>query len=140
MIKVRRFSKTDLLNIDIQSEQKHELNFGSFFPESTFTIIDENSEVMAVVGHIEYYAGRAAAFAYVSQKAGKNIVAIVRLLRRMIETGMRKYRYERLEMSVLSGFGPGERMAKMLGFAFEGVMKKYFKGKDYKLFAKVEGE
>ena len=44
---------------------------------------------------------------------------------------------ERIEMQVLDGFEHGERFAKMLGFECEGVMRKYYKGRNYKLFARI---
>ncbi len=44
----------------------------------------------------------------------------------------------RIQAVVLDGFTAGERLAEILGFQCEGVMKKYGKnGEDFKLFALV---
>lgn len=58
-------------------------------------------------------------------------------LKRLIEDGLKKTGIDRLEMEVMSGFKHGERFAEMLGFECEGVMRKYYKGKDYKLYARI---
>lgn len=138
MLKVRQFSKNDWQRFEIQPAQLHEINFCQAIPSSAISLVDDNGEIMAVLGDCEVYKGRGVAIAFISANAGRHMTTIVRLIKRMIDVGMAKFGYERLEMSVLNGFLPGERMAEMLGFECEGLMRKYFKGKDYKLYAKTK--
>ena len=65
------------------------------------------------------------------------MLKMVKQFRKMLDDGMKRTGLERIEMQVLDGFEHGERFAKMLGFECEGVMRKYYKGRNYKLFARV---
>lgn len=134
---IRGFSKDDLLRIKVQPEQQHEMNFAGLPSQSSFTF-EQDGKVLGVFGFAEMYRGRGAVFAFVSAEAGRYMTAVVRALKRIIDSGMPYYGFERLEMSVLDGFFQGERMAEMLGFEYEGMMRKYFKGRNYKLFARVK--
>ena len=134
---VRKFSKDDLLKINVQDIQKDELNFSAVFPETSF-VLEADGEILGIFGVVDLYKGRGAVFAFVSRDAGKHMTAVVRFLHRVIESGMSKSGYERLETSVVEGFPAGDRLVRMLGFDYDGLMRKYFKGKNYNLFARVK--
>lgn len=136
-MKIRKFSKDDLIKLNVQEQQKHELNLSVQPPETSFSI-ERDGMVLGVFGFVEMYPGRAAVFAFVSKDAGRYMTAIVRALRRTIEWGAPTFGFERLEMSVIENFPAGDRMARLLGFEYEGMMRKYYKGRNYKLFARVK--
>lgn len=135
---IRRFEKDDLDKLAIQDEQKHELDNGAFFrAENCFSFVKDD-EVLGVFGFFEIYKGRAVVFSFISANAGKHLFSVAKGLKKLIEDGMKRTGTERLEMEVMASFEHGERFAKLLGFECEGVMRKYYKGLDYKLFARVK--
>lgn len=134
---IRDFAKDDLQRLNIQPQQKHEINLAAQPPQTCFTF-EQDGIVLGVFGFVEMYRGRGAVFAFVSKDAGRYMTAVVKALRQIIEGGMPTFGFERLEMSVVENFPAGDRMARMLGFEYEGTMKKYFKGRNYKLFARVK--
>lgn len=136
-MKIRRFEKEDLSRLEMQEVQKHEA-LGLEYPKDKSFTIEDDGVVLGVFGVTEIYKGRAVVFSFISQKAGKGMLGMIKTLRKMIDDGMEKTGVERLEMSVLEGFEHGDRFAIMLGFEFEGVMRKYYKGKNYKLYARVK--
>lgn len=138
-MKIRKYSKNDLLLLKVQPQQKIELNFTAAMPETCFTV-EDGDEIIGVFGVVEMYKGRGNVFAFISQNSGKKMVSLVRLLKKIISKGMERAGYERLEMSVLQGFNAADRLAVMLGFEYEGLMRNYFKGKNYKLYAKIREE
>ncbi len=137
-MEIIKFDKTHLDKVYIQEEQKHELENGAFFrAEHSFTIVDEGN-VVGVFGFFEIYKGRVVVFSFISAKAGKHLFSLAKLLRKIIDDGMQKTDIDRVEMEVVKGFDHGERFAKLLGFECEGVLKKYYKGMDYKIFARIK--
>lgn len=134
---IRRFVMSDIDKLNIQDEQQHELENSAFMKtEHCFTFIKDN-QIIGVFGVFEVYKGRAIVFSFISKSAGKCLFSVLKSLKRLIEDGLKKTGTDRLEMEVMSGFKHGERFAEMLGFECEGVMRKYYKGKDYKLYARI---
>ena len=136
-MKIRKFEKDDLSRLEMQEVQKHEA-IGLEYPKDKSFTIEDDGVVLGVFGVMEIYKGRAVVFSFISKRAGKGMLGLIKTLRKMIDDGMEKTGVERLEMSVLEGFEHGDRFATMLGFEFEGVMRKYYKGRNYKLYARVK--
>lgn len=134
---IRKFKPDDILKIKLQKEQEHEFNINAEFPETTFTI-ETGKKILGVFGVVEIYAGRGEIFSFISADAGKSMIKIVRSLQKIISQAFVKTGFERLEMSVLEGFDNGDRLAGLLGFEYEGLMRKYYKGKNYKLYARIK--
>lgn len=134
---IRRFEKDDLDKLAIQDEQKHEFSKMEYPKETSFTLVN-GGEIVGVFGISEVFHGRAMVFSFISKDAGSYMLKMVKYLRWLIDNGMKKTGAVRLEMTVLASFEHGERFAKLLGFECEGVMRKYYKGLDYKLFARVK--
>jgi hypothetical protein len=136
-MEIKRFKLSDIDELEIQPEQKHELENSAFMKiEDCFTLVKDD-EVVGIFGFCEMYKGRVVVFAFISKKASKHMFSLVKKLKLLIEDGMNKTQADRVEMEVLDGFKHGERFAEMLGFECEGVMRKYYKGRDYKLYARV---
>ena len=134
---IRRYKDGDIQKIDLQDEQKHE-TIGAKYPEETSFTLEDNGEVLGCFAFLQLYEKRGVVCSFISRNAGRAMLKMVKQFRKMLDDGMERIGIERVEMQVLSGFEHGERFAQMLGFECEGVMRKYYKGKDYKLFARVK--
>lgn len=134
---IRGFEKSDLDKLVIQEEQKHELENSAFMKIDNCFTLEKDGDVLGIFGFYEIYKGRVIVFAFISKKASRHMFALVKKLKRIIEDGIEKTKADRLEMEVVSGFKHGERFAEMLGFDCEGVMRKYYKGRDYKLYSRI---
>lgn len=80
----------------------------------SFAAVD-GDEVLGVGGVLEYWDGRAAAWAILSGNCGRQFVKIHRAVLAFLT--LKKYR--RLEATADVGFGPGHRWLEMLGFTLE---------------------
>lgn len=132
---IRKFEKTDLERIVIQREQE-----GEFVPEAipdSAETFETDGVIVAIVWYVEITPKRFALFSVINAGAGRKMLPFVKAMRRLIEQRSRELSAERLEMTVLNGFKAGERLARLLGFEYEGTMRKVFNGKDYQLFARI---
>jgi len=136
MLEMRAFKHGDLDNMAIQKEQIHEIESACQRQDISFTLADDE-KVIGVFSVLKVYSGRGVVSSFISKDAGSYMLEMIRLLRKLIAEGMYKCKIDRLEMSVLKGFEHGDRFAKMLGFEYEGTMRNYYKGKDYKLYARI---
>jgi hypothetical protein len=136
-MKLRRYKDGDIQKIDLQDEQKHEI-ISAKYPENTSFTIEDNGEVLGCFAFLEVCEKRGVVCSFISRNAGRAMLKMVKQFRKLLDDGMEKTGMERIELQVLDGFEHGERFAKMLGFECEGVMRKYYKGRDYKLFARVK--
>lgn len=135
-MKIRRFEKKDLQGFELQNEQKEEFSPDLLCGDHLFTL-EADGVVVCIFGYCQIYKGRIAAFSFISRKTGKIMPGLVKKLKMIIEKGMAATGNERIEISVLENFAAGSRMARLLGFEYEGLMLKYYKGKNYKLFARI---
>lgn len=99
-----------------------------------YTIID-GKDILLCAGLAELWATRAQAWSLISRHAtGRKFYFI----HRAVEKFLNEQPYLRVEMTVDSDFVNGHRWARLLGFEFEGHMKKYTpNGKDCDLYARV---
>ena len=136
-MQIRRYKDGDIEKIDLQDEQKHEVA-GVKYPEATSFTVEDNGEVLGCFAFLQVSEKRGVVCAFISRNAGRVMLQMVRKIRKLLDDGMERTGMERIEISVLEEFEHGERFAKMLGFELEGVMRKYYKGRNYKLFARVK--
>lgn len=136
-MQIRRYKDGDIEKIDLQDEQKHEIT-GVKYPEETSFTIEDNGEILGCFAFLQISEKRGVVCSFISRNAGRAMLKMVKQLRKLLNEGMKRTGMERIEMSVLDSFKHGERFAQMLGFECEGVMRKYYKGRDYKLFARVK--
>lgn len=135
---IRKFRKKDLDQIVIQREQVGEIAPDDI-PENAETFI-AGGVIVAVIWYVEITPGRFALFSLINAAAGRHLFAFVKALKLIIGNRARNLNAKRLEMTVLAGFKNGEQLARLLGFEYEGTMRKVFRGKDYKLFARILGD
>ena len=93
---------------------------------------------VACAGVLDRGEGRGLAWALLAADLGPGgFVA----LHRAVSRGMAAMPYRRIEAHVAAGFAPGRRWARLLGFAFEGVMRGYLAdGGDALLFARLNAK
>lgn len=81
-------------------------------------------------GFIEHWAGRSEVWAVLSDQAGAHMLALTRAVRRGIDL----HQAARIEATVLSGFEPGLRWVRLLGFEEECLRRRYQDGRDHVAF------
>jgi hypothetical protein len=90
--------------------------------------------VIACLGVIPQWEGRAIAWGLVGRNAGRNMLAIHRGVSRFLEL----CEHRRVETSVATNFDEGHRWARLLGFTREGTMSAYAPGGyDCDLYARI---
>jgi hypothetical protein len=95
--------------------------------------IEHNDLTMAAWGVLPLMGQRGQVWCILSTHARHWLLPITRLAEQELATRSEL----RLETSVLVGFEPGARWAEMLGFEREALMRAYYDGADYWLYARV---
>lgn len=102
--------------------------------DAAWAVLD-GDQVLMCAGVIEAAPGRGEAWALLSERGGRSMVALTRAVRRYMEAAP----FRRIEAVVAVNFAPGRRWAKMLGFRFEGLMAAYLDdGSDAERWARVK--
>lgn len=96
---------------------------------------EEDGEVVGIAGIITMWEGRGYAWALLSVNSGKKMVTICRAMKAV----MNIYPGARIECMVDAEFEAGRKLMDVLGFEFEGRMKKATRdGGDAFLYAYVK--
>ena len=136
MIDIQPFRTGHMTDFAVQNVQRIEISpegVKALEHQHAFTAFAGSRPVL-IAGLAEQWAGRALAWALVSRLAGAHMTALVRVMRRALDTAP----YDRVEATVLRSFAPGIRLVDMLGFQLEApVLRKYRGDRDYALFARV---
>lgn len=89
-------------------------------------------------GFTPHWEGRVTAWALFGVVPKMAWPAIVKKIRREFRSSLQSHGRHRVEITVPAGFGPGCRLALMLGFAVEGKMRAYGPdGSDHLLYAQI---
>ena len=89
---------------------------------------------MGCGGLLELWEGRAMAWSMLSQDCGPYMLHIVRAIRKKLD----RETFRRIEMYVRTDFGPGCRLARLLGFEIEGKASKFLDdGRDAFIYARI---
>lgn len=99
---------------------------------AAFTGLAGNLPVICA-GVTEQWEGRAIAWALLSSAAGQHMLAITRAVARFLD----RSGYDRVEAHVRLRPKAGARWCEMLGFHFEGRMRRFLEGDDFDLYARV---
>lgn len=91
--------------------------------------------VVACGGLIEYWPGRAEAWAVLDATSRKEFLAVHNAARRVLDLGL----FRRVEAVVETGFATGHRWLLALGFRMEAprMLRYGADGRDYSLYARV---
>lgn len=130
------FSAEHIGQLNVQAQQLHEVNAEALSTPYGHAWTAIAGVPIACAGVVELWAGRAYAWAILSQDAGPHLLRLTREIRsRLVEL-----RFRRIEMAVDAGFVAGARWARLLGFVCEtpNPMRGYLPGgRDAFLFARV---
>lgn len=80
------------------------------------------------------WTGRAIAWAVLSHAAGPHMRRLTTACREAFD----RCSAERIEATVVDGFVPGMRWVAMLGFEYEGKLRRYCRGDDYLAYARLK--
>ncbi len=90
-------------------------------PGPALTAWDDAERVIIVGGIVSRTPMHGEFWGLVSDRAGPHMLAITRGLRRFLAMQP----YQRIEATVVEGFGPGCRWLNLLGFEYEGPARRY---------------
>ena len=90
-------------------------------------------EIVGMAGVFERWAGVGVAWALLSEGFGAHRLSAFKLMKRALDVSP----HLRVEAQVACGHEEGERLLRHLGFEKEGIMRKFWQGRDYSLFARV---
>lgn len=94
-------------------------------------VVDD--EIVGCAGIVHKWTGVGHAWAVLGAIPRRDFVSVVAKVRREFAAS----HYERIEASVVWGFGDGCRFAKAVGMTVEGLAKKYRDGTDHFLYSWV---
>jgi hypothetical protein len=94
----------------------------------------QDGRVLAIGGIVEIWKDRGSAWGLLSPNLAHAMPIIHRIVWRVIDTSP----LARIEAQVAVGHEAGQRWVRMLGFQHEGVMRAFWNGRDYDLFARVK--
>lgn len=134
---VRGFIDGDVQRIALQNEQVKEAGDWSFYDCDETLVFVDGDEVLALVCPIRLEGERIYVASLISQNIGRRMYGFVKILKQMLEEEFRKGFTQRVEFVTQVGFEQAEHLAQILGFEYEGTMRKYFKGLDFKLWGRV---
>ena len=136
MIRIKAFIKEDLQKIEAQPAQKAETGlFDPMTKSEAYTIYDDKDNfIICILVFTPISEERCVIGALLSAYSGKYFVGLRRIVYRFLEV----YNFARLECMVKSSFAQGHRLVKLLGFELEGTLKKFCKGEDYCIYARVK--
>lgn len=89
--------------------------------------------VIGMAGIFERWTDVGLAWALLSDDFARHKFTVFKIMKRAIDASP----LHRIEANVVVGHTEGERLLAHLGFAKEGLMRKYWQGRDHSLFALV---
>lgn len=136
---VERFKPEHLELMRVQAAQRQDVVFLSAMLREAFGIFPAftgfvGEEPIACAGILPGLFGMGEMWAFLSERAGPHMLALTRAGERLIAL----YPFRRLETDVPVNFSPGCRWLELLGFEWEGPMRKYgLDGSDHYRYARV---
>lgn len=94
-----------------------------------------DGRVVAIGGHTPVWPGRTILWGYLGADCGPALRAMTKEVKR--EVAEMTVEFPRVEAYAERNHVNGHQWLKMLGFKSEGLMRKFYNGRDYVLYAKV---
>lgn len=137
MIKVRNFEQDDLKKINVQPAQKQEAGYLPYADISEiYTVFEDiQNDIICIIVCTPMTKDRCHIGALVSADSGKYFVALRSLVFKILDVYSM---FTRLEATIKADFKQGHRLAKLLGFEYEGTLRKFSNGEDYCMYARVK--
>ncbi len=137
---VRDWKKEDIGRIKVQESQLDilgsldDLDIEPLAKIGLVKTIEQDNNVLCVLGLSPQWTNRAIAWAVLSETSGNHFIKLHRIARNLFNS----FDFRRIEATVDVNFKQGHRWMKMLGFEPEGYMKAYTPtGGDQILYARV---
>lgn len=138
----REFLTPDLSLIDFQDAQQGDreriLSISDYYAKSRIArTYFFGNKVIGCVGIFEKWQGTCLGWAIFDQKIGGiGMLGVVRDIKKSMDDLLMMY--HRVEITVISGFSAGHRLADLLGFTVEGLMYKYdHLQRDHYLYSRI---
>lgn len=93
----------------------------------------EDGRIIGMSGLFERHEGAGVAWALLSEGFASRRFTAFKLMKRALDLSP----LDRVEAYVVEGHDAGERMLTHLGFSKEGVMRKFWQGRNFSLFSRV---
>lgn len=93
----------------------------------------EGDRLFGMAGIFERWPGCGMAWALLAGDFTDRRFTVYKLMKRALDVST----YDRVEAYVVDGHDGGENLLDHLGFAKEGVMRKFWQGQDFTLFSRV---
>jgi hypothetical protein len=132
---IRHFKKGDCERLLKQPHQEHKENKDYMFDSEDTIVYEDEGKVLVILRPYFELGGRCILVSYISQDCGYKAVSIFKTLKPIIDDLAKNNL--RLECVTQKDFEPANRLAKMLGFSYEGTMKKYYNGIDFNMWGRV---
>lgn len=136
---IRHFKKGDLEKIKLQKEQTYEdkENWGLF--EDFDTIVFEDKErVLAIVRPFFEKGGRLWLSALIGADCKDKAIPMFKAMKKLIDEWLWFGDVQRVEMVTQKDFKQANRLALLLGFQKEGVLRKYYNGIDFNIWGRIK--
>ena len=136
MIRIRTFKQDDVFLIDAQQAQKEEVGLLdlSTNPEAYTIYEDTNNLIICIIVFTPINTERCVVSALLSTFSGKYFIGLRKIVFKFLDL----YNFPRLECFVKASFKEGHRLARLLGFEYEGTLRKLSKGQDYCIYARLK--
>ena len=130
----RYYQNGDLEKIKLQPEQDLERSpeWEKFKSEKTLVFCDKE-KVLTLIYPWED-EGKITLIALVGADCGYKSCHIVRTMKSWIKEQLQRPEISRIDLTTQSSFEQANRLAKLLGFTYEGTLHKYFKGIDFNIW------
>lgn len=136
---IRQYKNGDLEKIKIQDKQRAEIGDGlKHFENEATLVFSEGDDVYAIVHPFYEAGGRVFLAALIGADAKKKAVKMFKLMKNIIDEWLETKQASRIEMVTQSNFEPANRLAMMLGFEYEGTMKKYYNEIDFNMWGRIQ--
>lgn len=132
---IRHYKSGDCERLLKQPHQVHKDNRDFMFDHEDTVVFEDNGKVLLILRPVFELGGRCTLVSYISQDCGHKAVSMFKTIKPLIDTIANECL--RLECVTQADFEPANRLAKMLGFSFEGTMKKYYDGIDFNMWGRV---
>lgn len=139
-IRLRGVRDSDLESIMLQNQQMYmrlliDDKYKEVVRESDIAFtLEKNGVILGCGGIVRFWGSAGEAWTLLSRHAAANMLTVTKVVKRILADAP----FDRVQMTTDVGFEEAERWARMLGFEYEGTMRKYgHDGRDMKLWARV---
>lgn len=136
---IRHFENNDLEKINLQEEQKKECPELWYMYDNEDTIVfEDEGKVLAIIRPMYEQGGRMWLSALISKDCGYKAISIFKRMKRFIDEWLFYGEVNRVEITTQKDFKQANRLAELLGFQKEGVLRKYYNGMDFNIWGRIK--